>query len=162
MHGIALSSMLLAFVYIDFNSSENMLMLPIFAVIIFLCAIDHGSAFKTFLETYPLRHLGKISYSLYMMHMSVQIGCLFIVSNIAPDLKYGLATQFGWSRLLIGDAITIAYVLLIVTAATLTYRHIEEPSRRLGSLVADRLTRRKRFAGVGDMILPVSAQKNLD
>jgi peptidoglycan/LPS O-acetylase OafA/YrhL len=68
------------------------------------------------LRTFPLRFLGKISYSLYLWHWPVLIfGCLFFGGPLAQIISPGQA---------------IFLVLLAVLLATLSWFFIEEPIRR--------------------------------
>jgi peptidoglycan/LPS O-acetylase OafA/YrhL len=78
------------------------------------------------------RHLGRISYSFYLLHMPTLIACAY------------LSFRFSWIRGLAGNVIMMAAsIALTLFWATLAYRFIEAPARQFGK----KLTSRK-FAGI--------------
>lgn len=135
---IALSiSVWFVLAWVERSNAANGLVLPLFAGIIYVCATDRGSVFKAVLETRPAKFLGRISYSIYMLHTSVLMVVSFFVTLLAPDLR-GIAATPGMSffRFLLGDLFCLLYVLLVVAGAAITHRLIEDPFRRLGNHLA--------------------------
>ena len=119
---------------LDRSDPANGLVLPLFAGVIYACATDRGSLFKTALETKPARFLGRLSYSIYMLHTSVLMVVGFTVTQTAPDLK-GISAlpNTSVSRFLLGDLFCLVYVLGTVAGAAVTFRFVEEPFRRFGN-----------------------------
>jgi peptidoglycan/LPS O-acetylase OafA/YrhL len=87
----------------------------------------------------PVQFLGKISYSIYMVHT-------FILTSLAISIKrvfkvpmdVDLATNLTFPRIdpWIGDVLLSAIVLVVVAVSALTYKFIEEPCRTLGRHLA--------------------------
>jgi peptidoglycan/LPS O-acetylase OafA/YrhL len=94
----------------------------------------------TFLGAYALRNrpvpaaftwLGRISYSLYLLHVVV----LFMIPHIVPDL--------GTQPLAVRAAAGLAYLAAALGLAAVAYRTVEKPGQALGRwLVARPVTRR--------------------
>lgn len=107
---------------------------PLFAVVIFIFAQQSG-IISRFLLLPPLEFLGKISYSIYMVH-------LFIVFRTHNALELGsrlahksLVTtiddrKFAGTTPLMGDMLTIAVLCAAIFAATLSYKYIEYPANQ--------------------------------
>jgi len=74
------------------------------------------------METAPLQWLGRISYSVYLVHIPVLYAVFHVLSHIAPGLR-------NWQFL----AVALPATLIITTGiSALTYRWIEQPGIRLG------------------------------
>jgi peptidoglycan/LPS O-acetylase OafA/YrhL len=90
--------------------------LPTLAALLLIATGINTRGPGVLLRTFPLRFLGKISYSLYLWHWPVLIfGCLFFGGPLAQ---------------IISPAQAILLVLLAVVLATLSWFFIEEPIRR--------------------------------
>jgi peptidoglycan/LPS O-acetylase OafA/YrhL len=134
-------SIWLLLAWLDRRDPANGLVLPLFAGIIYACATDRGSLFKTALETTPARFLGRVSYSIYMLHTSVLMVASFAVTLIAPYLKgVSALPNTSISRFLLGDLFCVVYVLGIVASAA-TFRFVEEPFRQFGNRLSSNLVR---------------------
>jgi peptidoglycan/LPS O-acetylase OafA/YrhL len=88
-----------------------------------------GGTFARILAAKPVRRLGEISYSLYLLHGLV----LTAVFSVGTIRGYAMADHFSY-WLVVGLC-----GLLTVLAATLSYLFIERPGIRLGKAVAGRL-----------------------
>ncbi|MCY1139503.1 acyltransferase [Actinoplanes sp. Pm04-4] len=74
-----------------------------------------------------LTWLGRISYSLYLLHVVV----LFMIPRLVPDLgTQGLPTRV---------AAGVAYVIIVLTLAAIGYRIVEQPGQALGRRLAARI-----------------------
>lgn len=118
----------------------NVAALPLFAAIIFLAALDPGSIFRRLLETAPARLLGRVSYSLYMLHVAVLSIVSFAVTKLAPRIKGHFAAPAFSGDYFIGDLFCLAYVVAVIAVAIAGYSLVEHPGRLLGN----RLTRRRQ------------------
>lgn len=110
-------------------SMLSLSMPPTFAVVILIFAQQSGVVSSALI-------LGKISYSIYMVHP-------FIVFRIANALEaierifhcYGLVTTIGERKFaratpLMGDIMSVAVLGMAILAATISYRLIEFPANQ--------------------------------
>ncbi len=113
-------------------------------------AFDRGLV-SDLLRSRPLRFLGVISYSIYMVHFIVP-GLTRIVMNLLRDrggIDLWLPGSSGsvYGRSPFESAVFMAIFLLITIAMSyLTYRWIEVPGRQWSRSLVDRLSRRKTRA----------------
>ena len=96
-----------------------------FAFVVFVVCL--GEPLRTALCRRPLLWLGKVSYSLYLVHLPILMA-----------LAFWLAPAVG-----IMVPILLAPVLSLM-AAELMYNHIEKPGMAYGKLVADAISARRR------------------
>jgi peptidoglycan/LPS O-acetylase OafA/YrhL len=87
--------------------------------------------FKYGFENRVIMHLGRISYSIYLLHVPI----INIVVNLI--LKNHLASDH-WQLFYLTFAISLP---IVVIASQLSYRYIEVPGIRLGSKIAKNLGR---------------------
>lgn len=109
----------------------NGLLPPLFAAIILVCASDQGSIVKRLLETPPARLLGRVSYSIYMVHVVVLMIVSLAITRLAPALK-GKADG-TLEQMLLGDLLCIIYVGIIIVVSIATFHLIESPFRLMGT-----------------------------
>jgi peptidoglycan/LPS O-acetylase OafA/YrhL len=114
------------------NTVHTFLALPFVALIVFSCAAATGPL-KKVLSMRLMEYGGRISYSLYMVHVIV----LMIGGKILPWEK------FIDSHWIIKLAVLIGYFTASFVGAGLLYRFVEEPWR-------------KRIAGIGRVDTPVA------
>jgi peptidoglycan/LPS O-acetylase OafA/YrhL len=114
---------------------------PLFAVAIFLAQVQGGPVSRL-LATRPFAFLGRISYSLYMVHLL----CLFPVgvflrrlpgAEVLVDIGDGRAAMAvdPW----VGDAAIVVTLALVLLVSKYTFVWIEEPSRLFGRGLAARM-----------------------
>lgn len=75
------------------------------------------------------QYLGRVSYSVYLSHILVQVIVRFVLLRFAPELPRG-------AHFAILLAVTVAGTIV---ASDALYRYVEAPGIRLGKLVASRL-----------------------
>ena len=106
---------------------------------VLFCIFGLGSASLTALEAKPVRRLGEISYSVYLIHGLV----LMAVFSDDTIRRYAMSSHVGyWLAVFLSG-------LLLITAATLCYVLVERPGIRLGKYLAGRVAR-ARPAGEGN------------
>lgn len=98
------------------------LIAPFVFSLIILCSAHNNGKLSALLNIRPLRYIGNISFSIYMVHMPLILG--FVVARITGMLtikQTGIA--ISW---------VLALLLLLVTLllASLTYFGIEKPARK--------------------------------
>lgn len=98
-------------------------------VLVLLLHTDRGFACD-FLNTRPLQALGRISYSIYMVHFFILVSADTVLKRIVGEQPDGAP----WSQmaLLQGTLLSLALALVVVVVASLTWRFIEEPGRAFG------------------------------
>ncbi|MFG1363840.1 acyltransferase family protein [Xanthobacter versatilis] len=98
-------------------------------VLVLLLHTDRGFA-CTVLNTRPLQALGKISYSIYMVHFFILISTDTVLKRVIGEQPDG--RPWFQMPLLQGTLLSLALALLVVLVASLTWRFIEEPGRGFG------------------------------
>ena len=93
------------------------------------------------LERGPLRHLGQISFSFYLLHPFILLGLIKIDLNG----RLALLTADVGIRFFLGSALAVA---LVWAASTVTFRWIEAPGIALGRRVASRVKRVSETQGI--------------
>lgn len=131
---------LLMFLSTKDGNSLDAFVLLLAAMLILSVAITPKGRLTTFLEVGPLAWLGRISYSVYMVHMAV----IWLFCQV---LRLGLHTprvfDLNGDPLLTPHPLTgllflIAAVACILFLSHLTYTHIEEPCRRASKRIAEK------------------------
>ncbi|MBN8806913.1 MAG: acyltransferase [Sphingomonas sp.] len=97
----------------------------VFALLIGLMAADHGSIVRRILEIKPLEHLGKRSYSIYMVH-----------TPIVTSIDFVLRRLHQGESILVGNAAALVYLAFVIATSEMTYRYVEQPWRVFGRKVA--------------------------
>lgn len=97
--------------------------LVLFAAFVALIRTDEGAVAHT-LKTRPMLWLGRVSFSLYMIHFLV----LFLIDSLGkmrvPVVDWFFWTENMWLNL-------ILRVVIIVALASVVHRRFEEPARRV-------------------------------
>ncbi|MDI4663852.1 acyltransferase [Xanthobacter autotrophicus] len=98
-------------------------------VLVLLLHTDRGLA-CALLNTRPLQALGRISYSIYMVHFFILVTTDTILKRVIGERPDGAP----WSQMPLwqGTLLSLALALVVVAVAGLTWRFIEEPGRAFG------------------------------
>jgi peptidoglycan/LPS O-acetylase OafA/YrhL len=112
----------------------------VFGFAVWVFAQENGRV-SNLLMTRPLVQLGVWSYSIYMVHWFIMTRVYF--STFVPMVmgrpaNLGESMPFGniWTE----DAFLAGYLLFVVAVASITYKFIEQPSRRFFNRLSDKLT----------------------
>ncbi|WP_332788226.1 acyltransferase family protein [Sphingomonas sp. GB1N7] len=108
---------------------------PLFALVILVFAQQSGAMSRVLILP-PLEFLGKVSYSIYMVHLFI----VFRTHNALEAVQrvthhYGLVTtiddrKFAGSTPLMGDILSIMVLCMAIVAATLSYKLVEFPANQ--------------------------------
>jgi peptidoglycan/LPS O-acetylase OafA/YrhL len=97
-----------------------------------MLALVPGGGLSRFLRLKPLRWLGKVSYSLYLVHMPILMTLAILLYKKAPP-----------------GPMLVPFVAISLFAAAIFHRWVEVPSMRLGRVLAHRIDGRAK-APAGD------------
>jgi peptidoglycan/LPS O-acetylase OafA/YrhL len=89
-----------------------------------------GTVIARFLCWQPVKALGDVSYSTYMVHIFVLTGCMALANAITSD-------RTAYAILVVATSIPLIWLVSI-----LSYRWLERPGIRTGSELAARVSRR--------------------
>ncbi len=122
--------------------NDALLLTPlVFGVVVWVFAFETGPCSRL-LRWRPIDLLGLWSYSIYMVHwfvISVMRGAFKLVEHlIGQKLEIGVTPEgmpLAHPLLYLGDrwltdALALAYLCAVVALASLTFRYVEEPTRR--------------------------------
>lgn len=131
--------------------------IPLFAMLILSVKFDEGPI-AYLLNARAVQFLGRISYSIYMVHELVVVCVLMVLKRhtvmlLNPILGRETAALNPW----LGDALTAAVACAVLALASVTYKFIEEPGRSFGRRVlraapASRQVRPARLAQSGEQV----------
>jgi peptidoglycan/LPS O-acetylase OafA/YrhL len=122
----------------------------IFSVAVFIFAYEAGPI-STLLRSRPFALLGKLSYSIYMIHDVIAINVIHrgfaVIERLTNlDLHSIYISPIGETTMVIdmndhvaGDFLIFSYIVAVIFLSQLTYRWIEVPWRDYFNRIADRL-----------------------
>jgi peptidoglycan/LPS O-acetylase OafA/YrhL len=116
------------------------LSVPLMFLSVVLLTSDRGPVAR-FLQSKPLQFLGRISYSVYMLHGVYLVCILMALRRASIDNQSINSVEERLSILInpwVGDFIILAMVGAIIATAALSFVLIEEPGRRLGRRIVAR------------------------
>jgi peptidoglycan/LPS O-acetylase OafA/YrhL len=108
--------------------------IPLFAFAITLLQFDQGPVARLLISP-AAQFLGRISYSIYMVHSFVVVCLLIILKRIfiVPSAMYSMRENpILMMNPWIGDLLVLGTVALVIAGASATYALIEEPGRLIG------------------------------
>lgn len=131
---------LIVFLSMKDGTGPDVLILPLFAVLIVSIAATPNGLLSTILEVAPLVWIGKISYSVYMVHVAV-IWSFSQVLRVV--LKTPQVIDVNGEPLLTphpvaGALFLTAAVACILILSQLTYTYIEDPYRKKSKILAEK------------------------
>ena len=117
------------------SGGSVLVVIPLLILLVTLLRSDRGPVARLLISK-PVQYLGRISYSVYMVHYFV-IGCVLMALKRMVPAAYNAHMQkdFVFINPWVGDAFIFAVVATVVLASSLTYSLIEEPGRLFGRRV---------------------------
>jgi peptidoglycan/LPS O-acetylase OafA/YrhL len=138
--GILSCAGLIVFLSMKNGNAFDALILPLVAVLILSISATPKGLLNTILEIAPLAWIGKVSYSIYMVHMAV-------IWSLAQVLRLGLKTPriidgngdpLLTPHPLAGFLFLTAAIACILFISHVTYTYIEDPYRRKSKKLAEK------------------------
>jgi peptidoglycan/LPS O-acetylase OafA/YrhL len=108
------------------------LIIPLFALAIALLQADRGPVVPLLMCT-SVQFLGRISYSIYMVHSIIIVCILIVLKRLNP-----MVLDLGTKKLIVavnpwvGDFLVLGTIIMVLAVASKTYSLIEEPGRLFG------------------------------
>ena len=98
-----------------FKGVVNLIFRPVFFGLVILVLLKTNHYFSKFLESKPLKFLGKISYSIYLNHILLLL--------IVPRISFKL---FGLPQTFFSEFLVLSFTMLfVVLYSSLTFKYIE-------------------------------------
>lgn len=112
-----------------------LIVIPLLILLVTLLRSDSGPVARLLISR-PAQYLGRISYSVYMVHYFV-IGCVLMALKRIVPAAYNTNMQkdFVFINPWIGDALLFAVAATVVLVSSRTYSSIEQPGRLFGRRV---------------------------
>lgn len=126
--------------------SPWLMVVPIaFAAVVFVFSFEQGRLSAVLLRK-PFLLIGTVSYSIYLVHATIatimgpQARACLVDARIPYCEPYVWLARFVPAPQFYFDEVTIAYLLIIMAVACVTYALVEEPGRRASKWIARRMT----------------------
>ncbi len=116
---------------IYFPGKAQFFIAPVAFIFVLGFAFDMGGVSRL-MGSRPLRYLGRISYSIYMVHILVSLFFSIGAEMVLPKI-FGPAwnaAQTNGDLLANGDLLLIPYLLVVVTLSHFSYKYVEMPGRK--------------------------------
>jgi peptidoglycan/LPS O-acetylase OafA/YrhL len=148
---LATAIMLLLFWFKPHYTTFNILC---FSAAILLFSYERGTVAKL-LRVRPLLFLGKLSYSIYLVHFIVFsiifAGAKIVQGRIGMPLieADGVHERLAFGPTVLMDLLALGYVAAIIFCACVTYYFVEEPGRKFFNRLSNRVTGARAPIGQG-------------
>jgi peptidoglycan/LPS O-acetylase OafA/YrhL len=115
----------------------DVLAVPLFALLILLLQADRGLPARV-LTSAPVAYLGRISYSIYMVHWLPLVLAAAALKHAVGESAMYEGAYFAMYRVdrWSGDLGVVLMLMLVVLIASITYRSVEAPWRSFGRAAA--------------------------
>lgn len=143
----ALIAGLIVLVTCFFRGTHQLLAIPLFALMVWVFSYERGLCSKI-LKGRAFVLLGTLSYSIYLLHGFIASKTPSLARYVAGNLSWDVVSvnekgqEVLGATLWQGDAISLAYLGIVVAGSFVTYSIVEAPSRRFFRALAARLGRK--------------------
>lgn len=111
------------------SGADAFLVLPVFALTVLVFASEQG-AISGLLRLQAPRHIGKVSFSIYLVHPLVLLGWFGLLRKLQDRLGIVFRSDGQISApYVLGDLVCLLMVLSVVALASLTFVMVEVPAR---------------------------------
>jgi peptidoglycan/LPS O-acetylase OafA/YrhL len=115
----------------------DVLAIPVFALLMFFLQADRGLSASVLTST-PVAFLGRISYSIYMVHWLLLVLAAAALKHVVGEAALYRGEFPAIYRIdpISGDVGVVLMLILVVSIASITYRIVEAPWRSFGRALA--------------------------
>ena len=124
--------------------SAGMLVVPLFAWVVLVFANDEGPVSRLLQRPVP-QMLGRLSYSIYMVHYLVALAIMTALTLSTPLVREIAGTATIVAPWWLTEPLTLAYLAAVVLVSKLTFAWIEQP--RPAAVAAARRAGARRLVG---------------
>ncbi len=110
---------------IYFPGRAQFFIAPVAFVFVLVFAFDGGFVSRI-MASKPLTYLGRISYSIYMIHILISLIFAIIAEKIFPII---FGTDWNENKIS-GDLWLIPYIILVISVSHFSYKYVEIPGRK--------------------------------
>jgi peptidoglycan/LPS O-acetylase OafA/YrhL len=131
---------LVAFLSMKNGNGLDALILPLVALLILSIAVTPKGLLSTILDVAPLAWVGKVSYSIYMVHMAVIWSFCQVLRLVLkiPRVIDGNGDPLLTTQPLTGFLFLTAAIACILFISHITYTYIEDPYRKKSKKLAEK------------------------
>jgi peptidoglycan/LPS O-acetylase OafA/YrhL len=107
-------------------------LLPPLVVVVVVALAASDTGVTRWLQIRPLRYLGKVSYSIYMVHalLSYQMSSILISGFHVQTFHDERAGEIIATSQSVGTLLLVLYIGLVLLVSHMTFTYVEEPFRR--------------------------------
>ncbi len=125
-HALEIATLVVLYIFIvTFTGRLQFLFGPIAILFVLTFAIGRG-VISSIMTTKPLLYLGKISYSIYLVHVLISIGFTVFAERILPGIAGPDWNANGYG----GDLLLVPYLCLVIFVSHYTYKYVERPGQK--------------------------------
>jgi peptidoglycan/LPS O-acetylase OafA/YrhL len=137
IEGLSIAALFLAIALAGSRFDAALVIVP--AALVVLVFAREGGALSQVLQTAPFEWLGRISYSIYMVHVMVLARIMDLLlfasrGSQRPMAEYALSGPAPVKRMLLGPLeatlVQVAMIAAVLAVAHFAWRWIEEPARQ--------------------------------
>jgi len=125
-HVLEVFTLVVLYVFIvNFTGRLQFLFAPLAILFVLTFAIGRGGI-STFMSTKIMLYLGKISYSIYLVHVLISIGFTVFAERILPGVIGANWNAEGYG----GDLLLLPYLAVVIFVSHFTYKYVERPGQK--------------------------------
>jgi len=110
---------------VNFTGRLQFMFAPLAVLFVITFAIGRGGI-SDFMSRKTMLYLGKISYSIYLVHVLISIGFSVVAERILPGVFGANWNASGYG----GDLLLLPYLGVVIFVSHFTYKYVERPGQK--------------------------------